>query len=121
MKLVVDMNLSPGWVSLLESAGHSAVHWSAVGAPAATDVEIMRWAAEHDCVVLIHDLDFSAILAATAGHKPSVVQIRADNLTVTAIGSVVLAALARMSDELAAGALVTVQPHRTRVTVLPLT
>lgn len=64
MKLVVDMNLSPAWVALLESAGHSAVHWSSVGPPNAPDMEIMGWAADHGAIVLTHDLDFSTILAA---------------------------------------------------------
>jgi predicted nuclease of predicted toxin-antitoxin system len=114
------MNLSPAWVKFLDSAGHSAVHWPTVGAPTATDREIMAWAAGHDSVVLTHDLDFSGILAATGGHKPSVVQIRADNLSTGAIGHAILAAPDRLADELAAGALVTIEPHQTRLTVLPL-
>lgn len=113
------MNLSPGWVDTLESAGHTAAHWSTVGSPTAS-AEIMAWAAGRDAVVLTHDLDFSAILAATAGRKPSVVQIRADNLAPGAIGDLVLTALTQLSEELAVGALVTVEPHRTRLTVLPL-
>lgn len=120
MILVVDMNLSPGWVDRLESAGHTAVHWSSVGSPTASDAEIMAWAAGRDAVVLTHDLDFSAILAATAGRKPSVVQIRADHLAPGAIGDLVLTALSQLSEELAVGALVPVEPHRTRLTVLPL-
>ena len=55
--LVADMNLSPGWVATLESAGHTAVHWSTVGSPTASDAEIMAWAAGRDAVVLTHDLD----------------------------------------------------------------
>jgi predicted nuclease of predicted toxin-antitoxin system len=51
----------------------------------AADIEIMAYAAKHDYVVLTHDLDFSAILAATQGTKPSVVQIRSDNLSPAAI------------------------------------
>ncbi|MBL8224030.1 MAG: DUF5615 family PIN-like protein [Chromatiales bacterium] len=114
MKLVIDMNLSPAWVEFLDSAGHSAVHWATVGAPTATDREIMAWAARQDSVVLTHDLDFSGILAATGGHKPSVVQIRADNLSTGAIGDVILAALDQLGGELATGALVTIEPHRTQ-------
>lgn len=121
MKLVVDMNLSPAWIDLLQSAGHAAVHWSTIGPPDATDADIMAWAASRDSVVLTHDLDFSAILAASGGRKPSVVQIRADNLAATAIGPLILAALDRLAEPLASGALVTIEPHRTRLTVLPLT
>ena len=30
MKIVIDMNLSPTWVSPFEAAGYEAVHWSTV-------------------------------------------------------------------------------------------
>jgi predicted nuclease of predicted toxin-antitoxin system len=91
-----------------------------VGAPNATDVELMRRARELDSLVLTHDLDFSAILAATGGDKPSVIQIRADALSPEDIGSSVLAALALLESELRAGALLTIEPARTRVRLLPL-
>jgi predicted nuclease of predicted toxin-antitoxin system len=90
VKLLVDMNLSPHWVERLNAAGLPAVHWSSVGRMDAPDIEIMAHAAKYDYVVLTHDLDFSAILAATEGTKPSFVP------------------------ELAAGALLTIDPGRTR-------
>lgn len=121
MKLLVDMNLSPRWVETLGAAGFSAVHWSTVGAATAEDSNIMAWAATNDYVVLTHDLDFSAILAATHGAKPSVVQLRADNLSPSAIANQLIAALRQMQHELQAGALLTVDTHRARLTLLPLT
>jgi len=120
MKLLVDMNLSPRWIALLREAGWEAVHWSSVGKAAARDTEIMAFAAEKDYVVLTHDMDFSAILAATHGEKPSVVQIRAENISPEMIGMQVVAALRHLERELKAGALVTVDPARTRVRLLPL-
>jgi len=120
MKLLVDMNLSPRWVSMLSDAGIAAVHWSTVGARNAPDAEIMAYAAAHDYVVLTHDLDFGAIHAATQGEKPSVVQIRAEDVSPHVIGSPVVSALRQMAEELKAGALVTVDPNRTRLRVLPL-
>ena len=120
MKLLIDMNLSPQWVERLKVAGMQAVHWSTLGRVDAPDTEIMAYAAAHDYVVLTHDLDFSAVLAATQGTKPSVVQIRSDNLSPAAIGEPLIAALRQMSAELAAGALLTVDPVRTRLHVLPL-
>ena len=86
----------------------------------AADSEIMAYAAKHDYVVLTHDLDFSAILAATQGTKPSVVQIRAENLSPADIGEPLTAALQQMTPELVAGALLTVDPGRTRLNLLPL-
>lgn len=120
MKLLVDMNLSPLWVDRLNAAGLPAIHWSRVGRMNAADIEIMAYAAKHDYVVLTHDLDFSAILAATQGIKPSVVQIRSDNLSPAAIGEPLIAAVQQMTPELVAGALLTVDPGRTRLHLLPL-
>jgi predicted nuclease of predicted toxin-antitoxin system len=53
----------------------------------------MMYAAAQGFVVLTHDLDFSAILAATKGNKPSVVQIRARNITPEATGVTIVSAL----------------------------
>ena len=39
-------------------AGIEAVHWQSVGAPDATDTEIMAYAREQDVTILTHDLDF---------------------------------------------------------------
>ena len=42
MKLVIDMNLSPRLVTLLEPGGHEAVHWSAIGDVRAEDATILE-------------------------------------------------------------------------------
>ena len=114
------MNLSPRWVDLLVNAGFEASHWSMLGAPNAPDSEIMAYGGLHGCVVLTHDLDFGAILAATQGEKPSVVQIRADDVSPGVIGKHIVIALRQMADELEEGALLTVDPNRTRLRLLPL-
>lgn len=119
MRILLDMNLAPRWVSWLAATGQDAVHWSSLGSGTAPDTEIMAYAKAHDLVVLTHDLDFGAILAATQGEKPSVLQIRADDTSPDVIGWQVLAALQQMATELEAGALVTVEPNRSRVRLLP--
>ena len=120
MKLLIDMNLSPRWVDTLTSAGLAAVHWSSLGRGNALDSEIMAYASKNDFVVITHDLDFGAILAATQGEKPSVVQIRADDVSPSAIGHQVITALRQMATELESGALLIIDPSRTRLRVLPL-
>jgi len=80
----------------------------------------MQFARDNDLVVVTHDLDFGDILAATGGAKPSVVQIRASDLAVERIGAQVIGALALCAEELAAGALVTIDVLRTRIRLLPL-
>jgi predicted nuclease of predicted toxin-antitoxin system len=120
MKIVIDMNLSPRWVQVLKDAGLETVHWSAIGLATAKDSEIMTYAAGNDSIVLTHDLDFGAILAVTHGEKPSVVQIRAEDLRPEVIGKRVINALHQMKAELESGALLTIDTKRIRLRLLPL-
>ncbi|HZB89694.1 MAG TPA: DUF5615 family PIN-like protein [Terracidiphilus sp.] len=92
MKLLVDMNLSPAWVAFLAASEIEAVHWSSLGSANAPDHMILSYAASNGWIVLTHDLDFSAILAATGKDKPSVVQVRATDLRIKVIGPAVVAA-----------------------------
>ena len=114
------MNLSPAWVDWLKIAGLEAIHWSQVGKSNDPDHVIMTYAADHKLVVLTHDLDFGAILAVTHGRKPSVLQLRAADVSPEAIGAFVVIALEQLSAEIGRGALVTIDPKRTRMSLLPL-
>lgn len=121
MKILVDMNLSPRWVAAIRSAGLDAVHWSEIGDPRAPDSEVIAWAVSNDAVLLTHDLDFGAILAASEDRKPSVVQLRSQNLLPDAMAARVVQLVRRLTPELAQGALVSMEPERERVRLLPLT
>jgi predicted nuclease of predicted toxin-antitoxin system len=90
MKLLIDMNLSPRWVKCFAAAGIASEHWSSLGAYGAPDAEIMDFAKANDFIVITHDLDFGAILAATQFDKPSVVQIRTDTVDPDIIAEPVL-------------------------------
>jgi predicted nuclease of predicted toxin-antitoxin system len=120
MRFLLDMNLSPRWVDHLAGAGIEAVHGSALGLATATDEAIMAFAVANDYVVITHDLDFSAILAASRGSKPSVVQVRGDDLRPERIGELVAAALRQAAQELERGALLVVDVQRVRLRLLPL-
>ncbi|MGQ0734348.1 MAG: DUF5615 family PIN-like protein [Acidobacteriota bacterium] len=120
MKLLVDMNLSPSWVDRLVRHGFEAVHWSTIGATTAPDVEILTWAREHQFIVLTNDLDFSAILAASPGAAPSVVQIRTQDLLSDAVVGTVANALKAHQQDIDRGALLSIDESGTRVRMLPL-
>ena len=120
MKLLVDMNLSPTWVDRLARHGFEAVHWSTIGAATAPDVEILTWANEHGFVIVTNDLDFSAILAASAGATPSVLQIRTQDLLSDEAVGIVAKALDAHREDIERGALLSFDEARTRVRVLPL-
>lgn len=120
MKLLIDMNLSPRWVDALSLAGLKAVHWSQIGAGDAADVEIMSYAALHDWCVFTHDLDFSAILAATGAARPSVIQMRSDDVSPEALSEMLVSAIQQHDEALEHGALLTLDPSKARVRILPL-
>ncbi len=88
--------------------------------PPTSRLWIVDYANEHDLVVITHDLDFSAILAVTQGKKPSVVQIRTVDLRWETIGDALVVALRQTTQELEEGALLTFDPKRTRLRILPL-
>lgn len=120
MKLLIDMNLSPKWVSVLKEAGLEAAHWSSIGRPDAPDHEILSYAKSEGYVVFTHDLDFGAILAATKADCPSVIQIRAQDVTPEHLGRLVVSALNQFEKHLEDGALVTVNEKKLRARILPL-
>ena len=120
MKILIDMNLSPSWVALFLDAGIEARHWSAVGAPDASDKELFDWAKSHGYTVFTHDLDFGSILSATNASGPSVVQIRAQDVSPSVLGPEVIRTLRRFEKSLTAGALITVEKDRARARILPL-
>ena len=120
MKILVDMNLSPGWADFLSGNGIEAVHWSSIGRQDAPDSEIMTYAKTYDFTVLTNDLDFGYILAITRGKKPSVIQMRTGSLGHDKVGVVVLSAIKLLAADIDKGALVTIDPRKTRVTLLPL-
>ena len=120
MKLLVDMNLSPAWVEFLRQNGWEAAHWSSLGNPRSTDAEIMRLARDNDWVVFTHDLDFGSLLAHTQAGKPSVFQVRARDVTPGGLGPLVLQTLRQFTNQLEAGALVSVDEASQRVRLLPL-
>ena len=96
------------------------MHWSALGAHNASDADIMEYARQNDYVVLTHDLDFAAILAASKAGKPSVVQLRAQDIVPERLGPVIIQALKAHADALTKGAILTLDTQRARIRILPL-
>ena len=120
IKIIVDMNLAPSWVPALKSHGFHAEHWSSIGDPGAADAVILGYAKENGFCVLTHDLDFGAILAATAGDSPSVLQVRSQDVFPEAIGQIVVDAIHQFESEIQKGVLISIDEHRARARLLPL-
>jgi predicted nuclease of predicted toxin-antitoxin system len=120
MKILIDMNLSPAWATVLSRHGWDAVHWSTVGDPDATDRLIFDWARENGYVIFTHDLDFGTLLAMTRSDGPSVLQVRTQDVMPEHLEGLVVQSLLQHEALLEAGALVTLDEGRARVRILPL-
>lgn len=119
MKILVDMNLSPDWVKVLENAGWETVHWSTVGDMRAPDEVIMSWARENGHIVFTHALDFGVLLALTHAESPSVIQVRTQDVFPEVLGERLVKVLREHQSVLEKGALLTVDEEKSRIRVLP--
>jgi predicted nuclease of predicted toxin-antitoxin system len=120
MKILVDMNLSPDWVEVFNQNGWESLHWSAVGAPSATDRVIMEWARVNGYVVFTHDLDFGMLLAFTRANGPSVVQVRTQDVMPSHLGHRLVQILRQYESLLESGVLITVDEEKSRLRILSI-
>ncbi len=120
LKILLDMNLSPHWVSIFMKYGWTSIHWYTVGDHRATDRTIMEWALKNDYIVFTYDLDFGTMLALTHATGPSVIQIRGKDILSENIEKLVITALRQYETELEAGALVVIDENTNRVRILPI-
>jgi len=75
----------------------------------------MAWARENRYIVFTNDLDYGALLFATAAASPSVIQIRVEDIRPASAEHAVLFALKAAAEDLSTGALVTIDPRRQRI------
>jgi predicted nuclease of predicted toxin-antitoxin system len=120
MKLLLDMNLSPALAELLLGKGIDAVHWYAIGKHDADDSEIMAYARNNGYIVLTCDLDFSAILSASHGSKPSVVQLRKNLIQAEQVVDLLTDVLLQNAEDLMKGAILSIDIKKARLRLLPL-
>jgi len=120
MKILIDMNLSPDWVARFAASDIESIHWSTIGAPNAKDSEIMEFARENGFIVFTHDLDFSAMLAATQAESPSVIQMRTQDVLSDAMTAKLIGVVKEHKADLNTGALITIDEARSRLRILPL-
>jgi predicted nuclease of predicted toxin-antitoxin system len=120
VKLLLDMNLPPIWSQALLRVGHEAIHWSTVGPVGAPDAAILRWGREHGQVLVTHDLDYGALLAASRDSGPSVIILRTQGASTPAVFELLTRVITEHRAELEAGALLIADQGRSRVRILPI-
>lgn len=121
MRFLLDANLSPKTRDGLRAAGHDAVHVVDVGLLHADDDTILAHAAEHRLVLVTADHDFAALLALRGAAGPSVVHLRGIADRPPAFHLELLATnLRSITEDLEAGAIVSLSPTRLAVRRLPI-
>ncbi len=113
------MNLSPDWAKAFAEADIQATHWSQIGACDDPDTAIIAYAQDHHAVIPTNDVDFGEHLVSSNASKPSIVQLRMEELDPRIVGQEVIAIMIASKDELRRGALITIKPNRTRSRLLP--
>jgi predicted nuclease of predicted toxin-antitoxin system len=114
------MNLSTMWIEVFEREGFEASHRSSVGSPRAPDSEVLDGARSNGFILFTHDLDFGAILAASGANRPSVIQIRAQDVTPGRFASTLVSTIRDLRKYLESGALVSLDATSRRTRILPL-
>jgi predicted nuclease of predicted toxin-antitoxin system len=121
MKFLIDNALSPALAALLQQAGHDAIHVRSIGLQHADDDAIFDLAAVERRILVSADADFGTLLANRSSRQPSVIQFRGEgSRKPDALARTLLANLPQLVDALENGSIVTFEPARVRVRLLPI-
>jgi predicted nuclease of predicted toxin-antitoxin system len=121
MKFLIDNALSPALAALLQQAGHDAIHVRSIGLQHADDDVIFDRAAVEGRILVSADADFGTLLAVHSSRQPSVIQFRGEgSRKPDALARTLLANLPQLMDSLENGCIVTFEPARVRVRLLPI-
>ena len=120
MKVLLDMNISPEIVKYLEDNKIDSIHWSSVGDYSALDTEIFNYAVQNNYVILTMDLDFGIILALTKESKPSVIQIRTQDIYSKFMKNKIVDTIKQYTEYLEQGSVITIDEERERIRILPI-
>lgn len=120
MKLLLDQGLPRTAVQLLDGIGTDSQHVSDVGFSEADDAEILERARFENRVVVTLDADFHALLALSGARGPSVIRLRIEGLKGQELKLILEQTVRQFDEDLQQGAVITIQPGRARIRLLPL-
>jgi predicted nuclease of predicted toxin-antitoxin system len=120
VKLLLDQNLPETAAPMLRDAGLDAVHAREVELSRTADDEILRWARDHDRVIVTLDADFHALLALSEAVTPSVIRIRIESMPDREVADLIRRVVVAAREDLARGAVITVTEASIRMRHLPL-
>jgi predicted nuclease of predicted toxin-antitoxin system len=120
VKFLVDMPLSPMLARWLTEMGHDAVHASAIGLHAASDVEIIDLARREARTVVTADLDYPRLIATAGSDSPSLVLFRGGDWTEAGVRTRLAEVLSALTEDEVQGSIITIDRDRVRRRRLPI-
>ena len=120
MRFLIDECLPARIAELLRAAGHDCAHVYELGLGGQPDEQIMAAADRENRILVSADTDFGELLANAPVLAPSVILLRRTDKQARSLTAVILANLAQITDDLAAGALVVISDARIRARRLPM-
>lgn len=114
------MGLARSTARFLRRQGHDAVHLRDQGLQGLSDQDIVVKARDEERIILTHDLDFGRILALSQQRLPSVITLRLDDMRPDSVNHHLVQVMARLSEQLCEGALVSVNEQAIRTRLLPV-
>lgn len=120
LRFLADLGIAPSVVRELRRLGYDAIHVIECLPATSADCDILAYAAREGRVVLTMDHDFGGLLFSNASVSPSVVFFRVTDEKPASILRHMAEVLSGAAEDLAAGAIVTVEDTRIRVRLLPI-
>ena len=120
MTLLVDVNISPLVAAELRQLGVAVVRVGEVLDIRAPDENIVAEAVRLGAILVSRDQDFAAILATTGATRPSLVNVRVSEVDPGRLARAIASAVEALRDDLAQGAIVTLDDGGLRVHPLPV-
>lgn len=120
MRFIVDMPLGVRVAAWLRDNGHDAVHLRELQKQKLEDPDIFALAVAEQRIIVTADLGFAAIAARARETPTSVILFRLPSEKATEIIARLPGILSSAAIPLMNGAIVTVEPHRSRIRRLPI-
>ena len=120
MKFLADMGISPKTTAFLQALGHDAVHLTDQGLERLADHDILQKAQQEGRVLLVHDLGFGELIAASGATLPSVITFRLRNMHPDRVNGALQTILSQHVEALERGAILSISEGQVRVRSLPL-